>query len=202
MSLVSAAPGKEMYAGYGRIEMEAIPAMRELFRLDRKNYRPGGKVFERPSARAIILKDGKVLLNYIPKYDCYEFPGGGIEAGETPECALVREVAEETGQRVVPESIREFGIVIRRQRDSKDPDGIFEQKNYYYFCDVTGETVPRKLSDHEIVEGVEPVWVESLAIPVSRNRKAFEQFGEPFIQREMRVMDMADEALRKQGLLG
>jgi len=32
---------------------------------------------------------------------------------------------------VIPESIREFGIVIRRQRDSNDPDGIFEQKNYY-----------------------------------------------------------------------
>ena len=172
--------------------------MRELFRLDRQNYNPEGKVYRRPSARAVILKDGKVLLNYVSKYNCYEFPGGGIEAGETPECALQREVTEETGRIVVPESVREFGIVIRRQQDSMDPGGIFEQENYYYFCDVTDECVPRKPDEHEIQDGAEPVWVESLAIPVHRNRRAFERFGEPFIQREMRVMDMADKELRKQ----
>ena len=172
--------------------------MRELFLMDRQNYNPEGKVYRRPSARAIILKDGKVLLNYVSKYNCYEFPGGGIEAGETPECAVQREVTEETGRIVVPESVREFGIVIRRQQDSMDPDGIFEQENYYFFCDVTDECVPRKPDEHEIQDGAEPVWVESLAIPVHRNRRAFERYGEPFIQREMRVMDMADKELRKQ----
>ena len=178
--------------------MEAISAMRELFQMDRQNYHPEGKVYKRPSARAVILKDGKVLLNYVSKYDCYEFPGGGIEAGETPEHAVQREVAEETGRIVVPESVREFGIVIRRQQDSHDPDGIFEQENYYYFCDVTDECVPRTPDEHEILDGAEPVWVESLAIPIYRNRKAFERIGEPFIQREMRVMDLADQELRKQ----
>ena len=98
--------------------------MKELFRMDRKNYNPEGKVYKRPSARAVILKEGKVLLNYVEKFDCYEFPGGGIEAEESPEQALIREVAEETGRVVIPESVREFGIVIRRQQDSKDPDGI------------------------------------------------------------------------------
>ena len=172
--------------------------MRELFRMDRQNYNPDGPVYERPSARAVILKDGKVLLNHVGKYDCYEFPGGGIEAGETPERAMQREVAEETGRIVVPESIREFGIVIRRQQDSQDPEGIFEQRNYYYFCEVTDEIVPRKPDDHEVAEGAEPVWVDSLSLPMHRNRKAYERIGEPFIQREMRVMDIADEELRKR----
>ena len=172
--------------------------MKELFRMDRKNYNPEGKVYKRPSARAIVLKDGKVLLNYVAKFDCYEFPGGGIEAGETPQQALIREVAEETGQVVVPESVREYGIVIRRQQDSRDPEGIFEQENYYYLCDVTGSTVPRKPDAHEIEEGAGPVWVDSLASPVRRNRKAYGRIGEPFIEREMRVMDRVDEDLRKQ----
>ena len=172
--------------------------MKELFRMDRKNYNPEGKVFKRPSARAIILKDGKVLLNYIEKFDCYEFPGGGIEAGETPEEAMIREVAEETGRVIVPGSVREFGIVIRRQQDSKDPDGIFEQENYYYFCDVTEDTVPRKPDEHEIAEGTGPVWVDTLAPCIRRNRRSFERTGEPFIEREMRAMDLADEEIRKQ----
>ena len=172
--------------------------MEELFRMDRKNYNPEGPVYERPSARGIVVKNGKVLLNHIAKYDCYEFPGGGLEAGEAPEAALVREIAEETGYVVKPESVREYGIVVRRQQDSRDPDGIFEQKNYYYFCEIGEETVPRKPDEHEILDGVSPVWVESLATPVHRNRKAFHRIGEPFMEREMRVMDMADEVLRRR----
>ena len=32
--------------------------MRELFQMDRQDYDPESKVCERPSARAVILKDG------------------------------------------------------------------------------------------------------------------------------------------------
>lgn len=113
--------------------MEAIPAMRELFQMDRQNYNPEGKVYKRPSARAVILKDGKVLLNYLAKYDCYEFPGGGIETGEMPEDAVQREVAEETGRIVVPESIRVFGIVMDTLivRARKADATFFDCYNHY-----------------------------------------------------------------------
>lgn len=171
--------------------------MRELFRMDRQNYNPGGPVYTRPSARGVVLKNGRILLNHIAKYNSFEFPGGGLEPGETPEQALVREVAEETGYVVIPETIREFGIVVRRQQDSKDPDGIFEQMNYYYYCEVKDETVPRKLDEHEIVDGTEPVWFDALSIPIHRTRKAFERFGEAHFDREYRVMEIADLELRK-----
>ena len=52
----------------------------------------------RQRAAGIIIQDGKILLLHRQKDGkvYYIIPGGGIEAGETPEQAAKREIKEET----------------------------------------------------------------------------------------------------------
>ena len=52
--------------------------MRLLFEIDTKDYSPTGKAYIRPSARAIIVRDGKIAMVHSRVYDYYKFPGGGI----------------------------------------------------------------------------------------------------------------------------
>ena len=130
--------------------------MRHLFTMDSKDYDPSGTRRFRPSVRGLIIREGKVLMIHSRKYDYYKFPGGGMEPGEDQKQALCREVAEESGFRVIPGSIREYGLVRKISKGGETE--IFDQENFYYLCDVA-DAVGQDLDDYEADEGFTPAFV-------------------------------------------
>lgn len=124
-----------------------LAEMRMLFEIDKKDYDINGTPFIRPSARGIIIKDGKLAMIHSLKYAYYKFPGGGIEENENKKTALIREVLEETGLTVIPQTIKEYGMVHRIQKG--DYEDIFIQDNYYYLCDVEDSKQAQALDEYE-----------------------------------------------------
>jgi 8-oxo-dGTP diphosphatase len=64
------------------------------------------------AAVVLVDADGRVLLAQRPEGKAmaglWEFPGGKVDAGETPEVALVRELAEELGIDVTASCLAPF----------------------------------------------------------------------------------------------
>lgn len=144
--------------------------MRLLFAMDKQDHDDCTHEFVRNSARAIILRGRELVMIYSAKYDYYKFPGGGIEAGEAPQEALLRETREEAGLRVLPGTVGEYGYVHRVQRDDLgDPTVRFVQDNFYYLCDTEEGSTSQTLDDYEAEEGFTPVLVTpEQAIAVNR----------------------------------
>lgn len=107
-------------------------------------------------AVAIVVKNGNVLIMHRIKngWEYYNFPGGGVEDGETVEQAVLREVKEETSLEVKIEKLLYHHIY----------DNGSEQ--FFYLCGyVSGEP---KLGDGNELRGMkkgennyyQPMWYE------------------------------------------
>ncbi|MEH6356122.1 MAG: Nudix family hydrolase [Marinobacter sp.] len=61
-------------------------------------------------AVGVIIRDGRVLIARRPEHahqgGLLEFPGGKVESGETVQQALVREIAEETGLKLIESALQ------------------------------------------------------------------------------------------------
>lgn len=91
----------------------------------------------RNSAKAIVLNDGKMLVNRcISKFgEYYALPGGGQHTGEMLNETVKREVLEETGYSVIP--IRLSGIYERISVGRHDANA---HKIYFIFlCKLGSE---------------------------------------------------------------
>ena len=77
---------------------------------------------QRVAAYAVVVRDGDVLLSRLAPYlaptERWTLPGGGIDFGEHPRDAVVREVHEETGLDV---TVSEGALIDSALRSLKDP---------------------------------------------------------------------------------
>ena len=98
-------------------------------------------------AAALIDGDGRVLVQRRPKgkmmAGLWEFPGGKIEPGETPEFALVRELDEELG--ITVDAARLTPVAF-----ASEPLGGRHMILLLYICH-SWEGVPRALDAEELL---------------------------------------------------
>ena len=174
--------------------------MRLLFDMDLHDYESCTRTFVRNSARSIIIRDGKIAMIHSLKYDYYKFPGGGIEPGEDPVEAMIRETREEAGLVVVPGSVREYGFVHRIQKSDSNPDEAFVQDNYYYLCDAQEQAVSQELDGYEAKENYTLEFVDP-ATAIRKNRGVAQSpYNRMMFEREARVLEMLiGEGILAQG---
>ena len=164
--------------------------MRLLLELDKGDHSLCTHDFVRPSARAVLIRDGRIAMVHSLKYDYYKFPGGGIEKGEDPVQAVIRETLEEAGLTVIPGSVREYGLVRRIQKSPGDPTERFLQENLYYLCEAEPGRTAQKLDGYEAEERFVPEFAEPEAV-IRVNRTGEHGPKDPMmLEREARVLEL------------
>ena len=129
---------------------------------------------------------------YVQKYHFYQFPGGGIEENETHLETLTREIKEETGMMLIPDSVKEFGEVLKIQNGYWVGDHtIHVQQNFYYTCKVDGAVEKPNLDDGEKALGLVLKFVPiKEAIHANAMFKSDDQFLKQIAEREKRVLEL------------
>ena len=116
---------------------------------------PVEKLIWRPSAYGFVVKEGKLLLS--KQFDGYDLPGGGIDLGETPEQAVVREVEEETG--IITKDPKLIAVATSFFRPFSK-SGFYQSIMLYYQCDFIGGALSMDgFDEHEKIYAGMPEWI-------------------------------------------
>ncbi|MQA06255.1 MAG: NUDIX domain-containing protein [Streptosporangiales bacterium] len=114
----------------------------------------------RVAAYAIVIRDGHVLLaRFVDRFDKkWTLPGGGLDHGEDPVDAVLREVTEETGYECAVDQL--LGVDSLRVTEEQPPLDVHAVRIYYATHIVGGEL------RHEVGGSTDRAeWFELTAVP-------------------------------------
>ncbi|OOE33568.1 NUDIX hydrolase [Salinivibrio kushneri] len=147
-------------------------------------------IIKRNAARAIALDGDEILLMYTARYDDYSLPGGGMDEGETPEQAMIRELEEETGAQQIRD-IRPFGCFEEYRPWYRDGADVMHMLSYCFYCRVDRDLGTPTFEHYEINNGMRPVWV-SIDHAIAHNKAVMansEKAGQSLV-RETMLLEM------------
>jgi 8-oxo-dGTP pyrophosphatase MutT (NUDIX family) len=125
----------------------------------------------RPSTTvaAIVEQGGRFLLveEHTPEGVKLNNPAGHLDAGESPQQAVVREALEETARVFMPEAL--VGVYLSRFVRPAGNEGRGEDVTYlrFAFCGSVGDPVPGRTLDEGIVR---TLWMTPDELRASRSR--------------------------------
>jgi 8-oxo-dGTP pyrophosphatase MutT (NUDIX family) len=159
----------------------------ENFNLD--NDADCTSTFSRTAVRAIIYKDGKLVMVKSTKFGEYKFPGGGKDDGESDLETLERETKEETGMTVIPASVQAYGYTKEKRRSVFNPSQRFIMESRYYLCNVMDHIEETDYDPYEKDYGYH-LCVVTIDEAIEQNVIAAEKHQEiaTWIQRELTVL--------------
>ena len=170
--------------------------MNKLLIMDEHNYTDDMEEIYRVAVRGIIFIDGKLLM-IEDSLGEVKLPGGGIDAEEGDYQALIREVKEETGYDVIPESIRPFGEIEEKRLSTHEPM-IWHQISRLYMCDVYPEQGMCEYTENEKKYGFRQV-LYTLDEALEKNKIMLEKEGkQPCNQREYKTLLLIKDCISEQ----
>ena len=147
----------------------------------------GARVVRREAAKAVVERDGLLLLLLTPRTGDHKLPGGGVHPGETHEQTLQRELREETGRALVHLGPAVLHVVERRP-DAVDADAVFEMTSTYYRAKVSDDVGRTDLDDYERDLGLVPVWTTPAAALTAHEVLLASGTAPPWTARETEVL--------------
>ncbi|MBV7415713.1 NUDIX domain-containing protein [Aeromonas sp. sif2433] len=145
-----------------------------------------GRVLERTTVRAVVLRGDELLLVHSRVNGDLMFPGGGVEAGECHGTALARELREECGAELL-----EVGGLLgetREFRAAREADyDAYCIHSFYYLCRLGEAWSEPRPQPYEIRLGFTPGWF-TLDEALQRNKTQLAGPCPQWTVRETRVL--------------